>query len=141
MSVAFRQTRTVEFADTDMAGIVHFTNFFRYMEQAEHAFLRSLGFSVHAEGDGGLVAFPRVEAACSYKSPLSFEEAFDVELSVRERKPKSVTYDFTFRKGDGAVAATGSLTTVCITRDGAGFRAIEIPAELARALDRAAGAS
>ncbi len=28
----FVTTRRVEFIDTDMAGIVHFTNFFRYME-------------------------------------------------------------------------------------------------------------
>ena len=36
--------RRVEFSDTDMAGIVHFANFYRYMEQAEHDFFRSLGF-------------------------------------------------------------------------------------------------
>ena len=35
--------RRVEFAETDMAGQVHFSNFFRYMEAAEHAFFRSLG--------------------------------------------------------------------------------------------------
>ena len=40
--------RTVEFSETDMAGIVHYSNFFRYMESAEHAFFRALGFSVVA---------------------------------------------------------------------------------------------
>ena len=40
MADPFRTTRLVEFGDTDMAGIVHFANFFRYMESAEHAFLR-----------------------------------------------------------------------------------------------------
>ena len=30
----FRTTRMVEFSETDMAGIVHFANFFRYMEAA-----------------------------------------------------------------------------------------------------------
>ena len=42
----FRTTRRVEFGDTDMAGIIHFANFFRYMEAAETDFLRSLGLSV-----------------------------------------------------------------------------------------------
>src|SRR5213078_989612 len=46
MPAVFRTTRRVEFADTDMAGIVHFANFFRYMESAEHEFLRSHGLSV-----------------------------------------------------------------------------------------------
>ena len=47
MPYEFRCRQRVEFADTDMAGIVHFSNFFRYMERAEHEFLRSLGLSVH----------------------------------------------------------------------------------------------
>ena len=46
MPYEFKAVRRVEFSDTDMAGIVHFANFFRYMETAEHGFYRSLGFSV-----------------------------------------------------------------------------------------------
>ena len=42
----FTITRRVEFSETDAGGIVHFTNFFRYMEYAEHAFFRSLGRSI-----------------------------------------------------------------------------------------------
>ena len=40
MSAPFRVSRRVDFCDTDMAGIIHFSNFFRYMEFAEVAFLR-----------------------------------------------------------------------------------------------------
>ena len=39
-------TRSVEFAETDLAGIMHFTNFYRWMEVCEHEFLRSIGLSV-----------------------------------------------------------------------------------------------
>ena len=46
MSTPFRTTRRIEFADTEMAGIVHFANFFRFMEAAEVEFLRSRGLSV-----------------------------------------------------------------------------------------------
>ena len=46
MSCEIKVVRRVEFCDTDMAGIVHYSNFFRYMEVAEHEFFRSLGFSV-----------------------------------------------------------------------------------------------
>jgi acyl-CoA thioester hydrolase len=42
----FHWRRRVEFAETDMAGIAHFSSFIIYMEQAEHALLRSLGTSV-----------------------------------------------------------------------------------------------
>lgn len=42
----FHWRRRVEFSETDMAGIAHFSSFIIYMEQAEHALLRSLGTSV-----------------------------------------------------------------------------------------------
>ena len=47
MPYEFKLTRRIEFAETDMAGIVHFANFYRMMEVTEHAFFRSLGFSLH----------------------------------------------------------------------------------------------
>ena len=46
MAFEFKAIRRVEFSETDMAGIVHYSNFFRYMETAEHGFFRSLGYSV-----------------------------------------------------------------------------------------------
>ena len=46
MPHTFRTRRFVEFSDTDMAGIAHFSSFFRYMESAEHELVRSVGLSV-----------------------------------------------------------------------------------------------
>ena len=42
-----RLTRRVQFYETDAAGIVHFSWFFRYMEEAEHALWREAGLSIH----------------------------------------------------------------------------------------------
>ena len=44
----FSLTRRVQFSETDMAGIMHFSNFFKMMEEVEHAFFRSVGLSVSA---------------------------------------------------------------------------------------------
>ena len=77
MPAAFTTTRCVEFADTDMAGIIHFTTFFRMMESAEHEFLRSLGTSVvdkHPEDGSGAIGWPRREAQCEFHSPAVFED-------------------------------------------------------------------
>jgi acyl-CoA thioesterase FadM len=60
MPVVFRTTRRIEFADTDMAGIVHFANFFRFMEAAECEFLRERGLSVAMEWEGETLGFPRL---------------------------------------------------------------------------------
>src|SRR4051794_1938674 len=44
--MAFQYSRRVAFAETDLAGIVHFSTFFRYMEEAEHALWRAAGLPV-----------------------------------------------------------------------------------------------
>ena len=46
----FRYSRRVQFAETDLAGIVHFSWMFRYMEEAEHALWRAAGLSIADPG-------------------------------------------------------------------------------------------
>jgi len=145
MPEVFTHTRRVEFAETDMAGLMHFAEFFRYMEAAEHALLRSLGRSVHEHVPGGVVSFVRVRAECDYRKPFHFEDVVDIEVRVREVNPKSVKYGFTFRKTDddrGAEHATGTITVVCILkREGENtIAAIDIPEDIALLLQNLEGA-
>src|SRR5438132_12963468 len=112
MSVTFHTTRRVEFADTDMAGIVHFANFFRYMEIAEHEFLRSRGLSVAMDWEGEHIGFPRVSASCDFQSPVRFEDVMDIDVELARIGSKSLTYAFTFRHRHGLVARR-QLSTVC----------------------------
>ena len=69
----YTTTRQVEFAETDMAGIMHFANFYRWMENVEHEFFRSMGLSIHTELDGQHIGWPRLESICKFKRPLKFE--------------------------------------------------------------------
>ncbi len=137
MAYEFRTTRRVEFADTDLAGIMHFSNFFRFMESTEHAFYRSLGFSVENQGGGASLGlgWPRVRAECEYKSPLRFEEEVEIRLLVREVRNRSVRFEFRFRKMDDGQAievARGALTAVCVSRDleTDRMKAVVIPPEI-----------
>ena len=127
---AFRTTRRVEFADTDMAGIAHFANFFRWMEAAEVDFLASRGLNVALRWDGRPVGFPRVSASCDFARPVTFMD--EVEIAVRAERigAKSVTYAFEFSKG-GEPVARGRITSVCcLVRPDHGIEAIEIPPAL-----------
>lgn len=125
MPKAFHISRFVEFADTDMAGIMHFSAFFRFMEGAEHALLRHLGFSVFSEQGGEVVTFPRVGAKCEFHSPARCEETLDIAVTVDRVGTKSVTYGFAFTH-DGRDVATGQMTSVCC-RIPHGGKPISIP--------------
>src|ERR1700730_1309500 len=109
---SFRTSRIVEFGETDMAGIVHFSNFFRYMESAECAFLRSLSLGVKLDWEGQALGFPRVAATCDYLIPARFEDVLDVEVAPVRIGTKSVTYGFDFER-QGALIAKGKVTSVC----------------------------
>ncbi len=73
---AFHYPRRVQFAETDVAGIAHFSGYFRYMEEAEHALWRAAGLSVVAYD----LHWPRVAAYCEYRQPLRFEDEIDVKV-------------------------------------------------------------
>lgn len=123
MPYEYIATRRVEFSETDMAGIVHYSNFFRYMETAEHAFFRSLGFSVVSRHTDLPVGWPRVHAACDYRQPLRFEDEVEIHMLVCEKKAKSLSYLFKFRQLNAhppVEVARGKLTVVCVTRDAHG---------------------
>lgn len=124
--------RRVEFADTDMAGIVHFSRFFVFMETAEHALRRHLGHEVQHEDGGVPIGWPRVAAGCDYRSPARFGDEIDLEVRVLELGRSSVTFGVTFRRDD-TVLAEGRMTSVCC-RLAPEVRPVPIPADLAARL-------
>jgi YbgC/YbaW family acyl-CoA thioester hydrolase len=130
-------TRQVEFHETDMAGIMHFANFFYWMETCETAFYRSLGLPLISFVPGQVVGWPRVNVSCSYRAPLRFNDTVEVKLFVKKLNNRSVTYLFQFRKG-GELAAQGEVTAVCVTGDAqGGMVAQPIPAAIRAQLQEA----
>ena len=131
----FRYRRRVQFAETDMAGIVHFSWYFRYMEEAEHALWRAAGLSIApAEPTSAGPAWRRrstTRARCASRTSSTWACG-----SPRCRAERSST-GFTLRR-ETTVLGHGLLTAACVTRapDGA-LTAIEVPAGI---LDRLRGA-
>ena len=139
MTYEYKTRRRVTFAETDMAGILHFSNLFRYMEDAEHKFLRSLGLSVHTTIEDGFVSFPRVSADCQFKNPLRFEDEVEIHMVVREMTNKAIVYDFIFRNAEkpGDEIARGSMTVICAMKVASDdrMRSMTIPDSISTKID------
>lgn len=132
----FQMTRRVEFGDTDMAGIMHFSNFFRFMEAAETAFLRDRGLTVSWREGGSKLGFPRVSAACDYQKPAVFEDVLTITVAVEKLGRKSVSYRFDFANQRGEPVAVGRVTAVlCRTAAPDQIESLEIPAEIRAKLE------
>ena len=91
MPSEFSVTHFVQFSETDMAGIVHFSNFFRWMEEVEHAYFRSLGLSVSMPHEGRHLGWPRVSVGCDFFGPVRFED--EVQLKLRVTKVGEKSFD------------------------------------------------
>ena len=139
MAYEFKARRRVEFSDTDMAGIMHFSNFFRFIETAEHCFFRSLGFSICEPERHPRIGWPRVHASCDYHKPLRFEDLVEIHLLVAEKRSKAITYQVRFHRVNGAApeeVARGRLTIVCVSHAADGtMKATAIPEEIASKIE------
>jgi YbgC/YbaW family acyl-CoA thioester hydrolase len=131
--------RRVYFYEVDSAGIVHFSNYFRYMEEAEHGLWRATGLSIARSKLG--VGFPRVAASFEYHRPLRFEDEVDICVRIVSISTRSMKYTCTMTR-DGESIATGSATVVCVARQpDMSMKSVPIPAEIAARFTVAAGAS
>ena len=138
MAEVFVTDRLVEFCETDTAGIAHFANFFCYMEQTEHAFLRSLGTSVMlAMPDGWHISWPRVHAECDFLGTVRFEDQLKIRLSIARMGKKSVTYRFDFFSSQDKLVAKGCLVAVCcrVKVESSSIESIQIPDALRAKLE------
>jgi acyl-CoA thioester hydrolase len=123
--------RRIEFADTDLAGIVHFARFFVFMETAEHELLAALGVSPRFEQEGAWFGWPRVSASCDYLAPARFGDLLDIHLKLARKGRTSLTWACEISRG-GEPIARGQVTAAFCRLDGPeGPRAVPIPDSLA----------
>jgi len=125
----YRFTRRVQFYETDVAGIVHFSWFYRYMEEAEHALWRAAGLSIHPHNSE--IGWPRVSASFDFHRALRFEDEFDVWLRIVELTSRRIRYACLLEK-DTKRIATGAMAIACVRkRPDRTLEAIHIPEEIA----------
>ena len=134
-------SKSVEFSHTDMAGIMHFSNFFRFMEAVEHDFFRSLGESVVGGKDaaGNVLGWPRINCHCNFSAPLKFEDEVHLHFIIREVGNSTFKYEVIFSKmidGQLMECARGGVTVVHVgfNPDNGDLKAKLLPAWLKSAV-------
>jgi acyl-CoA thioester hydrolase len=106
--------RRVEFAETDAAGMAHFSAFFRWMEEAEHAVWRRAGLDIWRSGEN--LSWPRISAKFDFKAPLKFQDEFEVRTEMGAVTRSTIQWAHVLMKGD-QVIGNGTVTAVCVTKN------------------------
>lgn len=126
-----RLTIRVYYEDTDLAGIVYYANYLKFIERARSEWVRALGIDqgrLRAE-TGVVFAVRRIEA--DYLAPARFDDVLEVRTGLRELSGARVVLAQDIRRGEARLFAS-VVTLVALGADG---RAVRIPAEFRRAVE------
>ena len=115
--MAHRFSLRVYYEDTDLAGIVYYANYLKFIERARSEWVRGLGLDqTRLRDEQGLVfAVRRVEA--DYLRPARFDDELVVETALHEATGALLVLDQTVLRGTEALF-TARVTLVCLTRAG-----------------------
>ncbi|MBE0553200.1 MAG: tol-pal system-associated acyl-CoA thioesterase [Rhodobacteraceae bacterium] len=125
-----RHTLRVYYEDTDLAGIVYYANYLKFIERARSEWVRGLGVDQgRLREEAGIVfAVRRVEA--DYLRPAKFDDILDVETTLVTLGGARIVLRQEVRRGDEVLFAA-VVTLVCLT---AGGQPARLPAEIRAAL-------
>lgn len=117
----------VYYEDTDLAGIVYYANYLRFIERARSEWVRELGIDQAAMKTEGIVfAVRRVEA--DYIQPAHYDDELSVTTSVQSTTPARLVLDQRVTRG-ADILFEAVVTIVAIGRSGAPVR---LPAAIRR---------
>lgn len=114
-------TARVYYEDTDLAGIVYYANYLKFIERARTEWVRSQGVDQKRlkSEEGVVFAVRRVEA--DYLSPAHFDDILDVATMVDSATPARIVLKQDVRR-DGVLLFSALVTLVAVTERGAPTR-------------------
>ena len=123
-------TLRVYYEDTDLAGIVYYANYLKFIERERSEWLRAIGIDQLAmqQATGHVFAVRRIEA--DYLRPARFDDLLTVTTDLAQVSPARIVVDQQVRRGE-QLLFTARVTIACL--DGRG-RPARLPAALKEAL-------
>ena len=119
----------VYYEDTDLAGIVYYANYLKFIERARSEWVKELGIDqVQMKADGLVFAVRRVEA--DYLSPAKFDDDLVVETTMEPGSGARLIVRQDVKR-DGTLLFSALVTIICMTSDGAVTR---LPAAIRRSV-------
>ena len=112
----FTYERRINYYETDKMGIVHHSNYIRFLEEARCAFLDYIGIPYKSIEDAGLM-IPVLGVNCKFKHHVTFDDVILIKVSVKDFNGVRliISYEVT-DKNTSDLVLTGE-TTHCFTDD------------------------
>lgn len=130
--IVYRHRHRIYFFDTDMAGVVHHSNYLRYMEAARIEFLSHIGFPYHTLQAQNIGLAP-VDVSIQYHAPLRLGDECEVTVRLKQLKRASLTLTQTILLGD-TVCTSAEVTLACLNEKD--YKVVAIPNDLHQAISK-----
>ena len=118
----------VYYEDTDLAGIVYYANYLKFIERARSEWVRDLGIDqAQMKAEGLVFAVRRVVA--DYLLPARYDDLLCVETKLLPGSGARLVLQQDVKRGDASLFSA-TVTIICMTTDGAMTR---LPAAIRQA--------
>ena len=120
----------VYYEDTDLAGIVYYANYLKFIERARSTLVREAGIDQLAmQAEHGLVFAVR-DVQATYLKPAKLNDALTVLTSLKQSGPARITFAQDVHRGD-EVLFTSEITVICLSDSG---KPVRFPADIRQKL-------
>ena len=131
--MVFSTRITVNFGDTDPAGLVYFPNIFHYCHIAMERFFHEVCDVSYSKLTGEQqLGFPTVRIDAEFKIPLRYGDVIDLEMAVLKIGKKSLSLSYKVTNSEGLVCA--EVSQVVVAMDLTTHSSILVPDSIRRAL-------
>lgn len=111
--------RRAKYYETDQMGVIHHSNYIRWMEEARVDMLSRQGYPYRRFEEMGYIS-PVLHAECEYKKSVKFDDEVKIAVSLKEfgRVKFKLGYDIYNMSEGGELSACGETTHCFLKGDG-----------------------
>ena len=108
--------RKAQYHETDQMGIIHHSNYVKWMEEARISYMDQMGFSYKKVEELGVIS-PVVDISVSYKKQVSFDDEIQIRVSVKKYNGISLEFNYEFFNTTKNEICTIASSRHCFLRD------------------------
>lgn len=109
--------RKAQYHETDQMGIIHHSNYVKWMEEARISYMDQMGFSYRKVEELGVIS-PVVNISVSYKKQVSFDNEIQIRVSVKKYNSISLEFNYEFFNVSKNEICTIASSRHCFLKEG-----------------------
>lgn len=111
--------KTAKYYETDQMGVIHHSNYIRWMEETRVDMLNQIGYPYRRFEEMGYIS-PVLHVDCEYKKSVKFDDEVKITIRLQEagRVKFTLRYDIYNLSEGGVLSASGTTTHCFLRKDG-----------------------